>query len=70
MEKINSTPTWESLLPVLIDIICGLSAKQRLKPEQENSLTNIKAELLNMSKAADKWNAYIKLKNQNSFHQN
>ena len=57
---IDCTPTWQSLVPALLDIHASLSAKTRLKPEQEESIKNIKSEFVRMAAAADKWNAHCK----------
>lgn len=60
IKTIDCTPTWESLLPVLLDVYGNLSAKTRLKEDQKESLDNIKKELTKMAQAADKWNEYCK----------
>lgn len=45
------TPTWQNLVPIMIDII-----------KQDNKRTNelIEIELMRMAKAADQWNEHLK----------
>lgn len=51
-KTIDLTPTWEGLVPVLLQIAqhaTSLTARQ-----------DIQAELVKMARAADKWNAHCK----------
>lgn len=57
---VDCTPTWESLVTVLLDVHGSLSAKTRLKQDQVEALANIKTEFTNMAKAADKWIEHCK----------
>jgi hypothetical protein len=51
-ETIDLTPTWESLVPVLVHIL--------QHSETETAKRLITAEIMSMAKAADMWNAHCK----------
>jgi hypothetical protein len=49
IETLDVTPTWEGLLPLLLDLY-----------ERKNDNTRfILSQFLNMARAADKWNAHV-----------
>lgn len=50
MNTLDVTPTWESLVPVLMHII--------QYSESPTARQDIMKELLNMAQAADRWNTY------------
>lgn len=49
MNTIDCTPTWEALLPVMLDLV-----------KQGKDSEHLKSEFLKMAKAADKYIAEIK----------
>lgn len=51
-KTIDATPTWESMVPVLMYIIRNI--------DRMDALNDIEQELRVMASAADKWNAYAK----------
>ena len=51
-KTIDLTPTWESLVPVLLHIA--------QHSESVTARQDILTELTNMARAADKWNAHCK----------
>jgi hypothetical protein len=54
MKTIDLTPTWASLVPVLVQIL--------QHSESESSKRDIADELTKMARAADRWNAHCKEK--------
>ena len=57
MEKIDCTPTWEGILPLLLDMYEGKSVTPKSRREVRS---NMLLELQNMAKAADMWNEHVK----------
>ena len=49
MKSVDVTPTWESILPLLLDLY-----------ERKNDNTAfILSQFMNMARAADKWNEHV-----------
>jgi hypothetical protein len=51
-KTIDLTPTWESLVPVMVHIL--------QHSESDTAKRDITAEIKSMAKAADMWNAHCK----------
>lgn len=64
LEVIDCTPTWEGLLPMLLEVYGQQYGKRRsqytVRPETVKALDNLKIEFRRMAQAADKWNAHVK----------
>lgn len=51
-KTIDATPSWESLIPVLMYVIRNAESTKTLKDMEQ--------ELRNMAQAADRWNAHCR----------
>jgi len=57
MKSIDCTPTWEGLLPMLLELYEAKNVKPAKRAETRKEMG---IELRRMAQAADKWNAHVK----------
>jgi len=57
MKTIDCTPTWEGLLPMLLELYEAKAVKPAKRQETRKEMA---IELRRMAQAADKWNAHVK----------
>ena len=60
MKTIDCTPTWEGLLPAMLDAHERLTQPKKFTFDEDKNLTNLLTEFKRMAGAADKWNAAVK----------
>lgn len=67
LETIDCTPTWQSLLPVMLDLYAQDKAKikssYKVTEKTQRAIDNCKNMLIEFNKmaaAADKWNEHVK----------
>lgn len=65
IETIDCTPTWLSLLPMMLELYPDIEKKymRNCSKEIEDSYNGLRENFKRMAIAADKWNEYVKQKN-------
>lgn len=65
MKTIDCTPTWEGLIPVMIELIKQHAREVHPTEKQTENFLNTCTEFRRMAQAADKWNVHVKQINEN-----